>query len=648
MRPYVHRNPAALLALLLLSLGCGNERARAEQGNLDKRQAPSPAAVAKVGLTAGWATFGLALPQGAATAGLQIAELSTQTDVQTRWPDGSIRFAILTAKVSKPGSYAIKAAAASAGKASGDALQATVSFRLNGVAYKAELPRKATGDSWLAGPLVREWRAIVAPVGPQGKPHPVLRVYFDVRTYNDGKHRLDVNIENTLDVADTRVLTYGVEVAASGKSLFRQENVEHHPLTRWRKVFPLGAAQAEVKPDIEPFYRAKALPRYLTLVSKEVASPRGADFEILKKGALHAFMPAHGGRPELAPYPDWTACYLVHRNADQGRFVLAHGDLAGSWPMHVREPDGGFISLEKRPGFWLDGRERKYRPDGPRLPIPEGGYRAPYAPDVAHQPSLAYVPYLLTGDRYYADEMRFWANYCLLGTYPGQNNKQRGGSQGLLHGNEVRGIAWSLRNITDAAAYLPDKDPAKKYFAQRVINNLKWFEEHAKRHQSPLGTLWEEVRGENQLRPEKVWIATWEQNYLAWAIDHANQQGFPGALNHRDRIARFQYSLFTSPGFDKVYAGTGVLPVGRRKDGKVHLYKTFKELYDDTFASRPKPTPFPGYYGVDARLMLIIACQNGWPGARPAYDYLHKQLSESSMGLAELSRRAGWAIALEP
>jgi hypothetical protein len=38
-------------------------------------------------------------------------------------------------------------------------------------------------------------------------------------------------------------------------------------------------------------------------------------------------------------------------------------------------------------------------------------HTGPLAPDDEHQPSLALVPYLLTGDRYYADEMAFWANY---------------------------------------------------------------------------------------------------------------------------------------------------------------------------------------------------------------------------------------------
>ena len=38
-------------------------------------------------------------------------------------------------------------------------------------------------------------------------------------------------------------------------------------------------------------------------------------------------------------------------------------------------------------------------------------------PDNAHQPSLAYIPYLLTGDRYDADQVAAWADFGLLSTF---------------------------------------------------------------------------------------------------------------------------------------------------------------------------------------------------------------------------------------
>src|SRR5262249_2484283 len=142
----------------------------------------------------------------------------------------------------------------------------------------------------------------------------------------------------------------------------------------------------------------------LPLVSKELGRATGPKFDLLQPGHLNPDMREHGGRPELAPYPDWTARYLVHRSPEQRRYVLAHGDLAGSWPVHLREPEGGgkaglgrgrLVSIDERPGFWLD-HEGRGDPDG--KPAGDIKGQAPFVPDNAHVPSLAYVPYLLTGD----------------------------------------------------------------------------------------------------------------------------------------------------------------------------------------------------------------------------------------------------------
>ena len=72
-------------------------------------------AVATVHLTPGWATFGEAVPQGLSHNGLQVGSLPTQTDVKNRWPDGSIRFAIVTVKAPAEASYLVSAAPAASG-----------------------------------------------------------------------------------------------------------------------------------------------------------------------------------------------------------------------------------------------------------------------------------------------------------------------------------------------------------------------------------------------------------------------------------------------------------------------------------------------------------------------------------------------------
>ena len=157
------------------------------------------------------------------------------------------------------------------------------------------------------------------------------------------------------------------------------------------------------------------------------------------------------------------------------------------------------LSLDERPRLWLDERAQSGGWDyiaGAPLPMREYGSdipaagQSPLLPDNAHQPSIAFVPYLLTGDRYYAEEMAFWANYGMVRTYPGDGMRS---SQGILANNEVRGFGWALRNLADAAAYYPDASPVKAYLSQKVINNLQWLDAYARAQDpvaNPFQILW--------------------------------------------------------------------------------------------------------------------------------------------------------------
>ena len=289
---------------------------------------------------------------------------------------------------------------------------------------------------------------------------------------------MDVSVENVLDKTGATTVTYDVSIVVNGATVFTKAAVQHYYLTRWRKMFPIAGHDRR---DDHARHRRRSrpraiLPKYLSLVANQVSTPTGVDYDILKSGALDPNMPAHGGRAELAPYPDWTARYLVHKDQTQRSFVLANGDLSGSWPVHVREAEGSAKSGVgtrtagvARPAS--DAVVRPARQGGPaRLrqgiadadveygsTIPGPG-QSPLIPDDAHQPSIAYMPYLITGDRYYAEEMAFWANYGMIRTYPADGVR---GGDGVLAYNEVRGYGWALRNLVEAAAMYPDASPVK-------------------------------------------------------------------------------------------------------------------------------------------------------------------------------------------
>jgi all-beta uncharacterized protein len=583
--------------------------------------------IATVGLTAGWATFGEALSPGEATGTLQIGSLPTQTDVKNRWPDGSIKFAILSANVPSAGSYAVTASAAAGGSFAPVVPAASVTLTIGGVAYVASLPPTPGSDVWLAGPLAQEWRSVVTPLAG-ATPHPFLRVIFDTRVFNDGKARVSFTVENVLNQTGATTTTYDVAVAANGQTLFTHASVQHYYLTRWRKAFDLHAPAATVTPDLAPFNRSRAIPPFNAVVALD---PRvdaiGANFDILQSGALDPVMGAHGGRAELGPLPDWTARYLVKKNVTQGQFVMANGDLAGSWPIHVREPENAvpaglgsehLMSVDQEPGVWLFAGGTGIK--GSPMPMPEYGSgvpgpgQSPLGPSNAHVPDLAFVPYLLTGDRYYADEMAFWANHGMLAT-------NGHGAQGLLTGNEVRGLGWVLRNMAEAAAYYPDASPVKAYLAQKVVNNLNWLDTLARNLKTASNPLWIVYAWTKYDRPEgPQYFTHWENNYAAYGIDRAVKLGFAADNAYRDAVNDLQLKFFTSePDYPRLEGAPYAIPYGTLNGTSVTFFTTMAQFAPGAIANH---RDFAGYYGPEARLAIIEARERGGTDAQAAYDYL--------------------------
>jgi hypothetical protein len=358
----------------------------------------------------------------------------------------------------------------------------------------------------------------------------------------------------------------------------------------------------------------------------------------MELGNLNPSMCDCGGRPEMAPYPNWAAEYLVHRRKEQEAFVLAHGEQAASWPMHLREPEGGqfsgigagrYTSIDERPEFWFDNRG-KDRPAGRVYTAYALWGKGVPVPDIAHQPSLAFIPYMLTGDRYFIDEMVFWANFCLTASY------EHGGDKGLINHNELRGIAWATRNIADAAAYTPDADPIKAYLEEKLRNNLAWFDEYARSHKSPLGTVFEKPGVPSH---DQYTSVSYGGGYgqLAWALDRAHRLGYRGGTLLRDRLSQFVLKLFTSePDFPRNAAMRLWLHVGPA--GRNRYYSTMSQL---AAANKGGDSMYAHW----VRLALVIALENKLPGAREAYDYNWK-ICETGIGNGgiKIQNQGGWAI----
>jgi hypothetical protein len=215
--------------------------------------------------------------------------------------------------------------------------------------------------------------------------------------------------------------------------------------------------------------------------------------------------------------------------------------------------------------------------------------------------------------------------------------------------DQVRGEAWALRQLVDAAKIAPDADPEQRYFDAKVKSNLASYVSFVNGPTAtPIGTY---TRGASDAyvrgRPppeRRKWLtlAPWQQNFLAWSFDHAVRAGYPEAAVPRDYLTTLQVGVLSHPdAYDPRYAASYFLVVGERSNDSIRYYDTWQELFEKSFRV-VSPDTKPGIGGLDygssyayiARAVLILGCRNGVPAAAEALARLEEFLPKQETVLA--------------
>ena len=498
-----------------------------------------------------------------------------QVDVKATHPDGSVRHAVISAVLpgaGKSGSQALalvkskESAAKPAAPASVQALldagfSATASATIGGQAWTASADKllRQKPEVWLDGPLVTEW-LVAAPLrNEKGVEHPRLSARFAVRWYRAlGKARVDVSIENAWAFQPApRNETYDARIQVGGKEVYAKQDLVHYNQARWRKTFWWGDVPAvHLRHDSAYLMASRALPNYdrsVHVADRALAELRskwnGERTEPMGIGLALAYMPTTGGRDDIGLLPGWAAAYLLSMDKRAADVTLGTADLAGSWSVHYRDRNTGRpVSLIDYPYMSMIGRENDTR--NPKTgksemfpPCPRDACKTPYRADVAHQPSFAYLPYLLTGDLYYLEELEFWAMYDVFESLPAYRDYIKG----LVKQDQVRGQAWALRTLGEAAYIAPDKDPLKEHFKRIVKSNMDWF--NAAYTDNPeankLGFI---ANGHTFEYKNGTALAPWQDDFFTSAVGHLAELGAEGAARLLAWKATFPILRMTAPG----------------------------------------------------------------------------------------------------
>jgi len=509
-------------------------------------------------------TFGQVFGVGEFKPGRQLqarladgSTLPVQTDIKARHGDGSVRHAVVSLVLerlarTRPVVVGLSTGAATGLKAAenkraalpGKELDARVEARIEGKTWTATLrPLLEQGkpDLWLDGPVAREWLVSTPLADAEGRPHPHLAARFALRWYPlAARARIDVTVENNWAYEPApRNVAYDARIVVGTDEVYRRDNLTHYRHARWRKLFWWGGEPAvHLRHDTRQLIASKALPNYDQSVlvdekrlAKMYASWEGEKTQPMGVGMALRAMPTTGGRPDIGLLPGWAAMYLLGMDPRAREITLGTADLAGSWSIHYRDKLSGLpVSLIDYPYMTILGHPGDTRnpATGKREQFPpcaaKGECATPNGNDVSHQPGFAYLPYLVTGDHYYLEELQFWAMYNVFSSNPGYRENRKG----LLKPEQVRGQAWSLRTLGEAAYITPDGHPLKRHFLEILDHNLNWYNS-SYTHNPQANALGVIVNGYAVVYENGRGLAPWQDDFFTAAVGHVAELGFDKA-----------------------------------------------------------------------------------------------------------------------
>lgn len=566
-------------------------------------------------------TFGQVFAQGDFKADEPLAGridgtalIQLQVDVKATHADGSVRHAIISGFIPALASTTtttlqlVKEAVPPSNAAPMAVMRKvsvaapSVVITLDGVAYTAKMSDGvAKGlDSWLSGPIVQEWHVESLFVNAAGVAHSQLTARFAGRSYGDGSHSLvEVAIENAKTFTPgAQNFTYDASVQLSGVEVFSQVALTHFHHSRWRHVAWVDAANApslHIQQDVPYVIASKAIPNYdLTTKPSEATlawwfanirhpnSGTVGGVGPMKIGPVNPAMPATGGRPDIAPLPGWTVCYLLSMDKRAKAVTEAAAEGAAAWPIHYRDEKTGYpVRLDND----VNKNISTHMNMAGRGPLPVPRYagephlvaKTPHTPDTAHQPSLVYLPYLITGEYYYLEELHFWAAWNPTMTAA----SNRGFELGLFRWQELRGQSWSMRTLGHAAYITPDDHPLKGYFNKMLDNNLDYYHKmFVEANPNELGVY--DGSGPGSF-PTAQGSAPWQDDYFTWSMGNLVELGFKKAEPILHWKSKFMVLRLTSADYCRIHANDYWLQV--RDNATSPVYKTIGEVYRANYGS---------------------------------------------------------------
>ena len=341
---------------------------------------------------------------------------------------------------------------------------------------KNDLSDPLRQDYWLRGPLVTQARV------ERRQDNGPLRITADISVYADGNVAADVMFNN--DLTEVRKGSWGpamppqrytATVALNGEA--GSNTVTQYQFQDWITRVRSDNARVNVQKDLAYLEQAGAVLPYDRSTGVSNSTINGfADCALdtpLAANCLAKYMPTTGARHDIGYTTQANTIWLLTGDARIADTALAQGDAGGAVPWNFKLSNGRWVTPFNDPQVWIDGRASVSIANQPNF---DG---TGWTWDAAHQPNLAYVPYIMTGQRWYLDRLNAQAAFALTSNWPVPrcgNGSVATCDLALDFTGQVRTQAWSIREIVQAAYIGRSGTWEQSYFGQvsaRNWNNVR-------------------------------------------------------------------------------------------------------------------------------------------------------------------------------
>ncbi len=514
--------------------------------------------------------LGFAFRRGDVPAGSSVAASIGTLQVTPRnvWPDGSLKFAQLVWR-GAVGPAATQVQLSVGTPTSGAALtladlQATGivasiacggfgTVTWSGADWATPFPVAPGQTAWVSGPVMSSW-IYRKPVGSDAH----LVAWLEVRLYAGGAVEVLPWIENgylrvpaptnknatyTFTLGGTQRFTGAINLLNRTRTVLLSGTAVSHWLGANPDVTVKHATRYLMSTDLVPSYFATVAD------SADVLTTQVTSFVPLQQGNWPTGMGAAGSSPSIGLLPEWDVLYLTSNSPipwkslqfnaySAGRYGIYYRDETTNRPANPQSYPTLCLPANNTSGITACGASSadNYCPDVP------GGVtdqtRPPYYQNT-HTPSMGYLAYLVTGRFYHLETAQFHAVINWLK----QSDVNRG-TGGILKTNAgactVRGAAWSLRTLFQAASITPSTDPLYNVFVSSVQANIDYLHTRyvANPNQNPFGFV--TPYGDYTQNGDGILFeAPWMQDFHTGTIGYGVLLGMPITTGHQTKLSEF-------------------------------------------------------------------------------------------------------------